>query len=59
MIRIVHKNNIRIHAIKFANFLTCHTMLSEAKIKSIFCIVDDMLKASGHKDDIASGLVTR
>ena len=30
----------------------CHTMLSEAKIISIFCIVDDMLKACGHKEDI-------
>jgi hypothetical protein len=27
-------------------------MLSEAKIISIFCIVDDMLKACGHKEDI-------
>jgi hypothetical protein len=29
-----------------------HAMLSEAKIISIFCIVDDMLKACGHKEDI-------
>lgn len=27
-------------------------MLSEAKIISIFCIVDDMPKACGHKEDI-------
>ena len=27
-------------------------MLSETKIISIFCIVDDMLKACGHKEDI-------
>ena len=27
-------------------------MLSEAKIISIFCIVDDMLKACAHKEDI-------
>jgi hypothetical protein len=33
-------------------------MLSEEKIISIFCIVDDMLKACGHKEDIRSWLVT-
>lgn len=27
-------------------------MLNEAEIISIFCIVDDMLKAGGHKEDI-------
>ncbi len=33
-------------------------MLSEAKIISIFCIVDDMLKACGHKEDIRIRVLT-
>ena len=34
-------------------------MLSEAKIISIFCIVDDMLKACGHKEDIRIRVIRR
>lgn len=34
-------------------------MLSEAKTISIFCIVDDMLKLCGHKEDIRISVTDR